>query len=272
MSTINLQPIGVVHSVSNDTMKVPLQGDSAVIELLPEYEGALERIEENSHVWILSWFNEARRDVLTRAPTRVNPNAPSYGVFALRTPARPNPIALTLVALDRIEGKSLYVSGLDALDGTSVLDIKPYFEQDIVFSPRTSKIVASTREMRKAFMEKEAIRHHRENCADMQLAVRMALIAEEQFGKLNDDEILVEVDGSNCLGDTLQGITRARLANPSRFMFRHSAVVMKSTWVKGNKSVCIELRDKADLVISEDLSDEVLFKIETITNKRQEYK
>ncbi|HIJ86355.1 MAG TPA: tRNA (N6-threonylcarbamoyladenosine(37)-N6)-methyltransferase TrmO [Desulfuromonadales bacterium] len=267
MNTINLQPIGVVHSVNSNSMKVPLQGGDAVIELLPQYEGALERIEENSHVWILSWFHEARRDVLTRAPTRVNPDAPSYGVFALRTPARPNPIALTLVALDRIEGNCLYVSGLDALDGTSVLDIKPYYEQDIVFSPRTSKITASIREMRKAFMEKEAIRHHRENCDDMRLAVRMALIAEEQFGKLNDDEILVEVNGSNCLGDTLQGISRARLANPPRFKFRHSADVMKSTWVKGNKSVCLELRDKADLAISEDLADEVLFRIETVINQ-----
>jgi hypothetical protein len=94
----------------------------------------------------------------------------------------------------------------------------------------------------------------------------MALIAEERFGKLNDDEILVEVDGSNCLGDVLQGITRARLANPPRFMFRHSAGVKKSTWIKGNKSVCMELRDKADLAVSEDLSDEVLLRIETITN------
>ncbi len=265
MNTIKLQPIGVVHSANDDTANTPLQGSGAIIELFSEYEGGLERIEENSHLWILSWFHEARRDVLTRVPTRVNPNAPSYGVFALRTPARPNPIALTLVALDRVEGNSLHVSGLDALDGTSVLDIKPYFEQDIIFSPHTSKIMPLTREMRKAFMEKEAIRHHRENCVYMRLAVRMALIAEEQFGKLNDDEILVEVDGANCLGDVIQGITRARLANPPRFVFRHSSGVLKSTWVKGDKSICIELADKVDLSISEDLTDEALFRVVTVT-------
>ncbi|MEI6206507.1 MAG: tRNA (N6-threonylcarbamoyladenosine(37)-N6)-methyltransferase TrmO [Desulfuromonadales bacterium] len=264
MNAINLQPIGVVHSVNNDTAKVPLQGGSAVIELCPEYEGGLEKIEENSHLWILSWFHEARRDVLTRVPTRVNPNAPSYGVFALRTPARPNPIALTLVALDRVEGNRLHVSGFDALNGTSVLDIKPYFEQDIVFSPHTSKIVAATREMRRAFMEKEAIRHHRENCTDLQLAVRMALIAEELLGKLNNDELLVKVTGSNCLGDVLQGVARARLANPPRFKFSHSEDITQSTWLIKERRICLELRDKVDPAHIDVLTDESLFRVETV--------
>jgi tRNA (adenine37-N6)-methyltransferase len=263
MNTLELKPIGMVHSSDNDTREISLQGTCAVIEVFPEYAAALERIEEHSHMWILSWFHEARRDVLVRSPAKINPDAPSYGVFALRSPVRPNPIALTLVELDCVRGNRLHVSGLDAVNGTPVLDIKPYYEQDIVFSPQTARIVAATREMRKNIMDKEAIRHHREACPDLWIAVRMALIAEERLGKLNDDEIMVEVTGSICLGDVLQGLTRARLACPPRFVFRQSVDVMKSTWIKRDKRIFIELRENADLAHIEAISDEKLFKIET---------
>ena len=264
MHSIELHPIGIVHSADNSAATIPLQGTGAEIEVFPEYAAALEKIEENSHLWILSWFHEARRDVLARSPSRINPDAPMYGVFALRTPVRPNPIAMTLVTLDGVCGNRLRVSGLDAVNGTQVLDIKPYFEQDIVFSPLTAKIVPSTREMRKDFMDKEAIRHHREACTDLRIAVRMALIAEEQLGKLNDDKIFVKVTGSSCLGDALQGITRARLANPARLAFRHSADVMHSTWVKGDTVIFMELREDVDLAAFEALTDDQLFRVSVV--------
>lgn len=133
MNAIELRPIGNVCSEESCTEEISLQGSRAVIEIFPEYAAALDRIDENSHLWILSWFHEARRDVLATSPKRVNPDLPVYGVFALRTPSRPNPIGLSLVRLEAVAGNRLFVSGLDAVNGTAVLDIKPYYEHDIVF-------------------------------------------------------------------------------------------------------------------------------------------
>jgi tRNA-Thr(GGU) m(6)t(6)A37 methyltransferase TsaA len=261
MNEIEVRPVGVVCSADDATLHVPLQGNRAVIEIFPEYVAALERIDEYSHLWIQSWFHEAKRDVLATVPSKVNPDLPRYGVFALRSPLRPNPIALTLVTLDRVEGNRLFVNGLDAVDGTPILDIKPYFEQDIVFSPRTARITAAKREVRKNLMEREALLHHREACADLRIAVRMALIAEESFGKLNDDELKVDVTGSPCLGDVIQGLTRARLANPPRFLFRPCGDTMRCAFLKNERKLVVEVRDDVDTANLDAVSDEDVFRI-----------
>ncbi len=261
MKTIELRPVGVVRSADDESMNVPLQGNRAVIEIFPEYAAALERIEEYSHLWIQAWFHEAKRDVLATVPSKVNPDLPRYGVFALRSPLRPNPIALTLVTLDRVEGNRLFVSGLDAVDGTLILDIKPYFEQDIVFSPRTARITAAKREVRKNLMEREALLHHRESCADLRIAVRMALIAEESFGKLNDDELKVDVTGSPCLGDVIQGLTRARLANPPRFLFQPCGDTRRCTFLKNERKLVVEVRDDVDTANPDAAPDGDVFRV-----------
>jgi len=261
MNSIELRPIGTVLSEEDSTAKMSPQGGNAIIEIFPEYTAALDRIDENSHLWILSWFHESRRGVLTASPTRVNPNVPKYGVFALRTPIRPNPIALTLVRLERIEGKRLFVSGMDAVNGTAVLDIKPYFEQDIVFSPRTPEIVPASRQMKEELMKKEALAHHRELCTDLRIAVRMGLFVQERWGKLNDDELSVEVTGSPCLADVLQGLSRARIANPPRFLYQPSRE-MCSTWRKKNGRISLTWLGQIDPDLIQTLPDEELFRIE----------
>jgi len=261
MNEIEIRPVGVVRSADEETIHVPLQGNRAVIEIFPEYGAALERIEEYSHLWIQSWFHEAKRDVLATVPSKVNPDLPRYGVFAIRSPLRPNPIALTLVSLERVEGNRLLVSGLDAVDGTPILDIKPYFEQDIVFSPRTARITAARREVRRALLEREAVLHHREDCMDLRIAVGMALIAEDHFGKLNDDALVVEVAGSPCLGDVIQGLTRARLANPPRFLFRESAGAWRSVWIKDGRRLSVEMGQGIDTKGPDALTGEEMFTV-----------
>jgi tRNA-Thr(GGU) m(6)t(6)A37 methyltransferase TsaA len=83
-----------------------------------------EGVETCSHLVVLYWMDKARRDLLVQAPRHYSePRA----TFALRSPARPNPIALSVVSLLRIEGTRLSVVGLDCLDGTPLLDLKPYF-------------------------------------------------------------------------------------------------------------------------------------------------
>lgn len=259
---IILKPIGYVRSplASLDDYLPP--GRPAWIDIRPEYHEALERIGENSHLWVLLWFHKSDRRLLKTVPRRFNPDIPEYGVFGLRSPNRPNPIALTLVHLDAVEGNRLTVSGMDAVDGTPVLDIKSYYEGDIIFSPRTPYIWALDPVMRRDMMIEEAIAHHQEACVGLYLAVRMALVADRLLGQLNTPDLNVTVTGSPCLADTLQGLTRARLANPARFIFREDESIFRSIWEKPGRRLTITARQEIDMETFAELADDMLFKIE----------
>jgi tRNA-Thr(GGU) m(6)t(6)A37 methyltransferase TsaA len=95
-----------------------------IVELDPRWAGGLQGLETATHVIVLYWMDEARRDLVLQAPRHY---AERHGTFALRSPARPNPIALAVARLLRIEDNRLTVVGIDCLDGTPLLDIKPYF-------------------------------------------------------------------------------------------------------------------------------------------------
>jgi len=260
--SISLKPIGVVKSGVANPEDVPLMGKSAVVEVFPEYSPALLRIEENSHLWLLLWFHQSNRKVLTTVPRKINPQLPEFGVFGLRSPNRPNPIALTLVHLDAVEGNRLTVSGLDAVDGTPVLDIKSYYEGDIIFSPKTPYIWALDPVMRRNIMFEEAIAHHQEACVGLYLTVRMGLVADKLLGQLNTPDLKVTVIGSPCLADTLQGITRARLAHPARFIFREDDNMSRSIWEKPGRRLTITARQEPDMETFTELADDILFKIQ----------
>lgn len=262
MNEIIIKPVGIVISEIEKPEQMPPGGTPAVIEIYPEYREALQGIEENSHVWVLAWFHQAPRDLLKTSPKRINPDLPEYGVFALRAYGRPNPVALCLAQLEKVEEGRLYVKGLDAIGGTPVIDIKPYFENDIVFSPETSYIKGKNREMRQDLMLRHARVHHQEECRDLYLAARMAVIAEEYFGKVMSAQLGVTVHGSECLGDCIQGITRARLSNPSRFDFKKSQNLPRSVWTREGSTLSIVLKKDFGLHEINGLSDQELFDIE----------
>jgi tRNA-Thr(GGU) m(6)t(6)A37 methyltransferase TsaA len=94
------------------------------VELDPRFAAGLKGLETASHVWLLYWMNEARRDLVLQSPRHY---AEQRGTFALRSPVRPNPIAIAIARLLRIDGATLSVIGVDCLDDTPLLDIKPYF-------------------------------------------------------------------------------------------------------------------------------------------------
>jgi tRNA-Thr(GGU) m(6)t(6)A37 methyltransferase TsaA len=94
------------------------------IEVDPRYAEGLRDIETVSHLIVLYFMDEAARDIVLQAP---NHYKKPHGAFALRSPARPNPIAHSVVRLLRVEGTRLDVIGLDCRDGTPLVDIKPYF-------------------------------------------------------------------------------------------------------------------------------------------------
>jgi tRNA-Thr(GGU) m(6)t(6)A37 methyltransferase TsaA len=139
---LKLQPIGVVHSPFTERSQAPRQPAAArdvrgSIELFPGhgYEYGLSDIEGFSHLWVLFWFhlNEGwRPKVLPPRSSR------RRGVFATRAPYRPNPIGLSVVKLEAVEGLKLEISGIDILDQTPVLDLKPYVAYTDALSDSTN--------------------------------------------------------------------------------------------------------------------------------------
>jgi tRNA-Thr(GGU) m(6)t(6)A37 methyltransferase TsaA len=122
------RPIGYVRSPHHKTEQVP-KGLGAkheaegVLELLPEFAAGLADIEGFSHLYVLWEFDRAEGyELIAHPPSDDRP----HGVFATRSPQRPNPIGLTVVELLRREDARLHVRGLDMLDGTPILDLKPY--------------------------------------------------------------------------------------------------------------------------------------------------
>jgi tRNA-Thr(GGU) m(6)t(6)A37 methyltransferase TsaA len=94
------------------------------IEVDPRYAAALDGVAGCSHLVVLYFMHKARRDLLVQAPRH---HAEPRGTFSVRSPVRPNPVAMSVVRLVRLEGTTLSVVGLDCLDGTPLIDIKPYF-------------------------------------------------------------------------------------------------------------------------------------------------
>jgi tRNA-Thr(GGU) m(6)t(6)A37 methyltransferase TsaA len=94
------------------------------IEVDARWAAALDGVETCTHLVVLYWMDKSRRDIVVQVPRHYGEGR---GTFALRSPARPNPIAISVVTLREVRGHSLSVTGLDCLDGTPLIDIKPYF-------------------------------------------------------------------------------------------------------------------------------------------------
>ena len=125
---LSMKPIGYVRSTYTDTRDIP-KGLGAkheaegTLEILPEFEPGLSDIEGFSHLYVIWAFDRSEGcSLVVTPPTDDRP----HGVFATRSPRRPNPIGLTVVQLVNREGPAISVRGIDMLDGTPILDIKPY--------------------------------------------------------------------------------------------------------------------------------------------------
>jgi len=126
---IIIKPVGIVKSPYKDVSEAPPQGiysrEDSVIHIFPEFKDALDGIMEYKHYFILYWLDRAERNLLKLVPRG---GVKKRGVFSTRAPSRPNPIGLCLVELKKVEDLDLTVRGLDAIDGSYVIDIKPYFK------------------------------------------------------------------------------------------------------------------------------------------------
>jgi tRNA (adenine37-N6)-methyltransferase len=122
------QAIGFIRSPYHQTSAISKglgakHDAEGVLEILPQFEAGLKDVEGFSHIFVLWVFDRSEGfDLVGRPPVDDQP----HGVFATRSPRRPNPVGLTVVELLRREGGSIHVRGVDMLDGTPILDIKPY--------------------------------------------------------------------------------------------------------------------------------------------------
>jgi tRNA-Thr(GGU) m(6)t(6)A37 methyltransferase TsaA len=122
------RPIGTIHSPFKDLEGMPIQptGETSApgtIEIYPEYAQGLKDLEGFSFIILLYHFHQVSRSSLMVTPFL---GSETRGIFATRAPTRPNPIGLSIVKLVKIDGSRLYVENLDILDGTPLLDLKPY--------------------------------------------------------------------------------------------------------------------------------------------------
>ena len=140
---MTLTQIGTVRSAIKNRKDLPPLGAPASVELLPEFAAGLLHIEKHSHLWVLAWLDTAARDVLQVVPRGLKDqgDAGLHGVFAVRAPARPNPIGLTAARVVGREGLTIHFDALDFNDGTPVIDLKPYFaSRDMIFSATSAQV------------------------------------------------------------------------------------------------------------------------------------
>jgi tRNA-Thr(GGU) m(6)t(6)A37 methyltransferase TsaA len=124
------RPIGVVRSPHRGAEGTPIQGvydqSEGVVEILPEFGEGLKDLEGFSRIWILYAFHRGSSARLRVVPFR---DIEERGIFATRSPCRPNAIGMTSVELVKVDGARVHFRGVDVIDGTPVLDIKPYVHQ-----------------------------------------------------------------------------------------------------------------------------------------------
>lgn len=130
MKTIELKPIGIIRTPYTEPKDMPIQGRfredvEGWIELNEEYVPGLQDLDGFSHLILIYHFHRSDREELQGRPYLEDE---SHGIFAIRSPHRPNHLGLSVVKLQRIEGNRVYFTEVDMLDGTPLIDIKPYVE------------------------------------------------------------------------------------------------------------------------------------------------
>jgi tRNA (adenine37-N6)-methyltransferase len=125
---MNVTPIGIIHSPHRRAAGTPIQaalatGVQGTVEVFPEYAAGLRDVDGFERIWLVYWFDRAKPSQLVVTPYL---DTTPRGLFATRAPSRPNPIGLSPVRLLGIKGNILSVEGVDILDNTPLLDIKPY--------------------------------------------------------------------------------------------------------------------------------------------------
>ncbi len=128
MDKICYTPIGIIRSPFTESKGTPIQPTASLntegrVEIYPEFKDGLQDLEKFSHIFLIYHFHLSKK-----APLKVKPfmDDKEHGIFSIRAPSRPNPIGISIVRLDKVEGNIIYIKDIDILDGTPLLDVKPY--------------------------------------------------------------------------------------------------------------------------------------------------
>lgn len=258
-----IRPVGYVHSEITGKQQMPVWGAPAWVEILPEYGEGLLRIEKHSHLWVFGWLAQGRdeRHVLQVTPRGVTDPGPNglHGVFAVRSPARPNPIALTVAKVVSLDGLKIHFDRLDFLDGTPVLDIKPYFAtRDLIFSASGWQVgKPRSREELRDSLTAQALRFHGQPHPDLALAVRILEHYRWSRVDLNDPgsyRVTVPADRP-VLIDGMLGVTRS---TPGRGTMQFGPV---GTVLVEDVTYRLRPADWVDMQAALDAPDEALFEV-----------
>ncbi len=219
MQDINLHPIGIVHSSPVGSDELLKHGVAASIEVFPEFLRGLEGVERSTHIMVIGWLHRADRDILQVHRPRYAEADVMRGVFACRTPVRPNPLGVTTVRLVRIEGNVLYVDGLDMADGTPVVDIKPHSPGfDSAFCARSARDLSRLADPDASYalrgMLREAENFHGERCTGLILGAKMIYKVMKTFGiAQKDPHLAICVGRDGCIADAVQALSGATFGN-----------------------------------------------------------
>ena len=234
---MELKPIGIIHTPYKTAGGAPFQGRSSSetceIEIFKEYEAGLKDVDRCTHLILLYWLDRADNHVLqTHTPF----DADVHGVFATRSPNRPNPIGFHVTELIERKGNVLRIKGVDALDKTPLIDIKPYSTKiDAIGDANIGWFKKATegdqidgtsyREDIEELLKKGDLRGllkktgelHGHFCSHSALGVKAAYLAMREFEIVNTgmEEIVAIVETNNCFSDGIQMVTGCSFGNNS---------------------------------------------------------
>jgi tRNA-Thr(GGU) m(6)t(6)A37 methyltransferase TsaA len=227
---VNVVQIGAVRSAIRERKGMPPLGVPARVEIFERFAAGLLRFEKHSHIWVLAWLDRAEREVLQVTPRGVSDRSAAglHGVFAVRSPARPNPLGLTACRVLERQGLSFLVDGLDFLDGTPVVDVKPYFvTRDLMFSA-VSEEIGKPRDYQSMTdsLVLQAVRFHGEDCQELRRAVSIvARFRSEEFGLAEPEHWDVTAPAARpCMADALMGMTRVSLGRRTLRLAEEAAI------------------------------------------------
>ena len=229
---MELKPIGIIHTPYRTTGDAPFQGRSSSetceIEIFKEYEAGLKDVDRCTHLILLYWLDRADDRVLQ---THTPHDTEVHGVFATRSPARPNPIGFHVTELIERKGNVLRIKGVDALDKTPLIDIKPYSsgidaigDASIGWFPTKTQTNGYRKDI-EGLIKKGDLRGllektgelHGHFCSYSALGVKAAYLAMREFGIVNTgmEEVVAIVETNNCFSDGIQMVTGCSFGNNS---------------------------------------------------------
>lgn len=231
MADITLQPVGVVRSPISDRKDMPPLGVPAAVEIFPEFAAGLLRLEKHSHIWVLAWLDLSGRDALQVTPRGVRDQGVEglHGVFAVRSPTRPNPIGLTAARITSRSANRIELDRLDFSDGTLVIDLKPYYStRDMIFSAANAQVGKSAGvEAVRESMRMQALQFCGVPSSDLELAVEICTrFRTEVLDFIDPLRWDITVPSSRPqLADAFMGMTRVSLGQGTLHLHTEPTVV-----------------------------------------------